>query len=167
VRHWTGSLSPEVTSEQQAREVAQRCTELRWSAGAGQFRHQRRRARLGRTARATLGDEKLSCLGYSYRTELGATYAPQAFPQNVRAMVLDGAIDPELTAAEFRLSQFTGFQKAFTAMATTCASAPGARWVPTQLGRPKRSRPSCAPCGTTPRPPLTVAVSPTTTLSSA
>ena len=52
----------------------------------------------------------MSYLGYSYGTELGAMYA-EAFPQNVRAIALDGAIDPDLTAAEFRLSQYTAFQK--------------------------------------------------------
>ena len=43
--------------------------------------------------RAAVGDQKLTYLGYSYGTLLGATYA-QLFPQNVRALVLDGAVDP-------------------------------------------------------------------------
>ena len=45
--------------------------------------------------RRDLGDAKLNYLGFSYGTLLGATYA-NLFPQNVRAMVLDGAIDPAL-----------------------------------------------------------------------
>ena len=44
--------------------------------------------------RQSLGDQKLSYLGYSYGTVLGSTYA-QLFPNNVRAMVLDGAVDPD------------------------------------------------------------------------
>ena len=44
--------------------------------------------------RAAVGDEKLTYLGYSYGTLLGATYA-QLFPQRVRALVLDGAVDPQ------------------------------------------------------------------------
>ena len=43
--------------------------------------------------RAVLGDEKLNYLGYSYGTRLGSAYA-EKFPGNMRAMVLDGAIDP-------------------------------------------------------------------------
>ena len=43
--------------------------------------------------RTDLGDAKLTYLGFSYGTLLGATYA-NLFPQNVRAMVLDGALDP-------------------------------------------------------------------------
>ena len=43
--------------------------------------------------RAALGDEKLTYLGYSYGTRIGSAYA-EAFPQQVRALVLDGALDP-------------------------------------------------------------------------
>lgn len=43
--------------------------------------------------RAAVGDDKLTYLGYSYGTLLGATYA-QLYPQRVRALVLDGAVDP-------------------------------------------------------------------------
>ena len=43
--------------------------------------------------RAALGDSKLSFLGYSYGTYLGAVYA-QLFPDRAGRMVLDSAIDP-------------------------------------------------------------------------
>ncbi|MEV5837202.1 alpha/beta hydrolase [Nocardia sp. NPDC052112] len=43
--------------------------------------------------RAVLGDERLTYLGASYGTLLGATYA-NLFPDRVRAMVLDGNVDP-------------------------------------------------------------------------
>src|SRR5438067_454712 len=43
--------------------------------------------------RSVLGDRKLTYLGYSYGTRIGSAYA-EAFPQNVRALVLDGAVDP-------------------------------------------------------------------------
>jgi pimeloyl-ACP methyl ester carboxylesterase len=49
------------------------------------------------TIRAAVGDDKLTYLGYSYGTRIGGAYAEQ-FPQNVRAMVLDGAIDPFIEA---------------------------------------------------------------------
>jgi pimeloyl-ACP methyl ester carboxylesterase len=45
--------------------------------------------------RAALGDSGLTYLGFSYGTLLGATYAG-LFPSHVRAMVLDGALDPAL-----------------------------------------------------------------------
>ena len=43
--------------------------------------------------RAALGDAKLTYLGKSYGTYLGTWYA-QLFPSHVRALVLDGAVDP-------------------------------------------------------------------------
>jgi pimeloyl-ACP methyl ester carboxylesterase len=42
--------------------------------------------------RLALGDEPLNYLGLSYGTQLGATYA-QLFPDAIRVMVLDGALD--------------------------------------------------------------------------
>ncbi|GAB3929778.1 alpha/beta hydrolase [Kribbella albertanoniae] len=44
--------------------------------------------------RQAVGDEKLSYIGYSYGTYLGATYA-KLFPNNVRALALDGTLLPE------------------------------------------------------------------------
>lgn len=46
--------------------------------------------------RKALGDEQLSYLGYSYGTRLGTQYA-RTFPDRVRAMVLDGTVDPSGT----------------------------------------------------------------------
>lgn len=73
--------------------------------------------------RAVLGDEKLNFFGQSYGSRLGAVYA-ETFPQNVRAMVLDGAVDPTTGTAERRLVQFEGFQNAFENMAAFCAQSP-------------------------------------------
>ncbi|MEQ1872984.1 MAG: alpha/beta fold hydrolase [Ilumatobacteraceae bacterium] len=44
--------------------------------------------------RKALGDEQLTYVGFSYGTALGAVYA-DLFPNSVRALVLDGSIDPE------------------------------------------------------------------------
>ena len=44
--------------------------------------------------RAAVGDDKISYLGYSYGSALGAVYADM-FPDHIRAMVLDGAVDPD------------------------------------------------------------------------
>ena len=49
--------------------------------------------------RAALGDEKLSYLGASYGTYLGAVYAG-LFPDRVGRLVLDGALDPSLDGIE-------------------------------------------------------------------
>jgi pimeloyl-ACP methyl ester carboxylesterase len=43
--------------------------------------------------RRAVGDDKLSYVGYSYGTYLGATYA-NLFPNKVRALVVDGVLDP-------------------------------------------------------------------------
>ncbi|MFF8963016.1 alpha/beta hydrolase [Streptomyces globisporus] len=69
--------------------------------------------------RSALGGGKLNFLGQSYGTRIGALYA-QKYPQQVRAMVLDGAVDPHL-GGERRLSQYAGFQSAFDRMAAACA----------------------------------------------
>ena len=43
--------------------------------------------------RKAIGDEQLTYLGFSYGTALGAVYADM-FPESVRALVLDGSVDP-------------------------------------------------------------------------
>ncbi len=70
--------------------------------------------------RAALGDVQLSYLGYSYGTRIGYTYA-EAFPARVRAMVLDGAVDPEQDALESTLAQMEGFGTAFGEFTDWCA----------------------------------------------
>lgn len=75
------------------------------------------------TIREALGDSKLTFLGYSYGTRIGAAYA-EDFPQNVRAMILDGAIDPNADPVESDLRQAKGFQDAFNDYAKDCAKSP-------------------------------------------
>ncbi|MCV7195859.1 alpha/beta hydrolase [Mycobacterium angelicum] len=72
------------------------------------------------TIRAALGDEKLTYLGYSYGTRIGSAYA-EAFPKRVRAMILDGAVDPNADPIEADLRQAKGFQDAFNDYAADCA----------------------------------------------
>jgi pimeloyl-ACP methyl ester carboxylesterase len=69
--------------------------------------------------RSALGDKKLTYLGYSYGTRIGSTYA-QTFPKNVRALVLDGALDPTQDAVEELIDQGEGFQKAFDDFVDWC-----------------------------------------------
>lgn len=71
--------------------------------------------------RSVLGDAQLSYLGFSYGTRLGSTYA-ETFPDNVRAMVLDGAIDPEQDPVQETVLQAAGFQQAFDDFAADCTA---------------------------------------------
>ena len=72
--------------------------------------------------RAALGDAKLTYLGSSYGTRVGSEYA-EAYPQNVRAMVLDGAVDPNADPIEATVRQTAGFQRAFNDYAADCAKS--------------------------------------------
>src|SRR5262249_19130585 len=71
--------------------------------------------------RSVLGDPKLTYLGYSYGTRIGTAYA-QSFANNVRAMVLDGALDPSQNPVDELVKQTGAFQHAFEAYARHCAS---------------------------------------------
>jgi pimeloyl-ACP methyl ester carboxylesterase len=59
--------------------------------------------------RAALGDAKLTYYGASYGTYLGAKYA-QLFPTRIRAMVLDGALDPAESGTASNQVQAEGFE---------------------------------------------------------
>jgi pimeloyl-ACP methyl ester carboxylesterase len=69
--------------------------------------------------RALLGDRKLNYVGKSYGTFLGSTYAG-LFPKNVGRLVLDGAMDPSISAEESSRAQGGGFELAFSAFAKDC-----------------------------------------------
>ena len=71
--------------------------------------------------RGVLGEEKLTYLGKSYGTYLGATYA-DLFPAQVGRFVLDGVVAPDLTAEEINLGQAKGFELATTAWAGYCVA---------------------------------------------
>jgi pimeloyl-ACP methyl ester carboxylesterase len=72
--------------------------------------------------RAALGESKLTYLGKSYGTYLGAWYA-QLFPRRVRALVLDGAVDPDTPSLQADTVQAEGFQVAFGAFASWCLAS--------------------------------------------
>ncbi|WP_156725598.1 alpha/beta hydrolase [Streptomyces apocyni] len=71
--------------------------------------------------RAALGDKKLQYVGASYGTFLGATYA-ELFPQRTGRLVLDGAMDPSLSALQLNLDQTAGFETAFQSFAKDCVA---------------------------------------------
>jgi len=72
--------------------------------------------------RERLGDPKLTYVGFSYGTYLGSLYAAQ-FPDRVRAMVLDGAVDPTIDARASTLLQARGFETSLDRFLAWCADA--------------------------------------------
>ncbi|MEV7829063.1 alpha/beta fold hydrolase [Streptomyces subrutilus] len=75
-----------------ARTVADKCRER--SGDLIPHITTRNTARDMDTIRAVLGERKLSYVGYSYGTYLGAVYA-QMFPQRTDRFVLDSGVDPQ------------------------------------------------------------------------
>lgn len=80
--------------------------------------------------RAVLGERQLTFLGLSYGTYLGAWYA-RLFPGNVRAMILDGAVDPQLDAVTLDDAQAAGFEQDLLDFLSWCGKGHG---CPSQLG---------------------------------
>ena len=70
--------------------------------------------------RVAVGDERLTYLGYSYGTTIGAGYLDR-FPDRVRAMVLDSPIPASLTWDEVLTGQAVGFERALSAFLADCA----------------------------------------------
>jgi pimeloyl-ACP methyl ester carboxylesterase len=72
--------------------------------------------------RAAIGDTKLTYIGASYGTFLGAIYA-QLFPTHIRALVLDGALDPAASAGELDSVQAQGFEVALASYIASCVTS--------------------------------------------
>jgi pimeloyl-ACP methyl ester carboxylesterase len=86
-----------------ARDLAERCG--RRAADVLPYVSTRNTARDMDLIRGLLGERKLSYLGYSYGTYLGAVYA-EMFPHRAGRMVLDGPVDPDTYSP--RLLQASG-----------------------------------------------------------
>ena len=71
--------------------------------------------------RLALGEDKISYLGFSYGSELGATWTT-LFPDTVRAAVLDGAVDPDSNSTDEGKSQAKGFEQQLTAFLEQCSA---------------------------------------------
>ncbi|CAN5660094.1 alpha/beta hydrolase [soil metagenome] len=71
--------------------------------------------------REALGEPKISYFGFSYGSELGATWAT-LFPETVRAAVLDGAADPNADFVESGLQQAEGFEGSITTFLAQCSA---------------------------------------------
>jgi pimeloyl-ACP methyl ester carboxylesterase len=75
--------------------------------------------------RQAVGDQRLTYLGYSYGSYLGQVYA-NLFPNRVRAMVLDGVLDPETWSDQSprQLAESAyGGEQTLDAFAESCAAA--------------------------------------------
>jgi pimeloyl-ACP methyl ester carboxylesterase len=72
--------------------------------------------------RSALGDRKLTYYGASYGTYLGAKYA-QLFPTHIRALVLDGALNPAESLEQGNLVQAKGFQTDLDDMLAACVKS--------------------------------------------
>jgi pimeloyl-ACP methyl ester carboxylesterase len=79
--------------------------------------------------RADVGDPKLTYIGFSYGTLLGATYA-RLFPGRVRAMVLDGAVDPSLSPIANIEAQSVAFESVMSDALKACDTQPSCPWKP-------------------------------------
>ena len=75
------------------------------------------------TLRQALGEETISYLGFSYGSELGATWAT-LFPDTVRAAALDGAADPTADFVSDGLQQIAGFEASLTTFLARCSADP-------------------------------------------
>ncbi len=73
--------------------------------------------------RRSLGEETISYFGFSYGSELGATWAT-LYPDTVRAAVLDSASAPNADGAEQAVEDAVALERVFTAFLNDCADDP-------------------------------------------
>jgi pimeloyl-ACP methyl ester carboxylesterase len=72
--------------------------------------------------RAALGDDKLTYLGFSYGTSIGSRYAAR-FPTHIRAMALDGDIDPSLSLMDLTTQQADSLERNYQEFIRLCKAA--------------------------------------------
>jgi pimeloyl-ACP methyl ester carboxylesterase len=70
--------------------------------------------------RLALGEEKVSFFGFSYGSELGTTWATM-FPETVRAIVVDGAVDPAASSIQEGMAQAKGFEGQLATFLKQCS----------------------------------------------
>ncbi|WP_198418699.1 alpha/beta fold hydrolase [Cryobacterium lactosi] len=108
-------------TEESTRAIVEKCAE--GSGGEDMLAHLGTRdvARDMDVLRSALGDDKLTYAGLSYGSRLGTVYA-EMFPDKVRALVLDGAVDPLQDTQGRQLQQAAGIQAAFDRFSEFCAT---------------------------------------------
>ena len=78
--------------------------------------------------RAAMGDSKLTYLGFSYGTFIGQWYA-HLFPTHVRALSLDGVLDPTVSAQDSLFNQVIGFEQNLQAFIADCKVRPSCAYA--------------------------------------
>ena len=73
--------------------------------------------------RRALGEPQVSFVGLSYGTLIGLLWA-EAYPTSVRAMVLDGVVDPSVQGGAASAGQVEGIEASVRAMDDACATDP-------------------------------------------
>src|SRR5256886_5225225 len=71
--------------------------------------------------RIAVGDSHLTDLGFSYGTYIGQ-WSAHLFPTHVRALSLDGVVDPAVSANDSLLGQVVGFEENLKAFLADCRS---------------------------------------------
>jgi pimeloyl-ACP methyl ester carboxylesterase len=71
--------------------------------------------------RVALGDDKLNYLGFSYGSVLGTRYAA-LFPTHIRAMALDGDVDPAINVLDQDAQQADAFQRNYQEFLARCTA---------------------------------------------
>jgi pimeloyl-ACP methyl ester carboxylesterase len=77
--------------------------------------------------RQAVGDDKITYLGFSYGTLIGSMYADR-YPDHIRAMVLDGALDPSLSEVQLRTGQAKAFEAELGRFLKSCAKRASCRF---------------------------------------
>lgn len=72
--------------------------------------------------RRAVGDDRLTFVGFSYGTAIGQAYA-RLFPDRVRALVLDGVVDPRDRLAQLLANQTTAIEAAWATVNASCTPA--------------------------------------------
>ncbi len=116
-------ITPETDAERQVRidlaeDFAKSCVE----ENDGYYEHvgTNNSAHDMEALRLALGEEQISYFGFSYGSELGATWAT-LFPESVRAAVFDGAADPTADLDEGGLQQLAGFEASLSSFLADCS----------------------------------------------
>jgi len=119
----TSDITPDTPAEHQqivdlAKEFAGDCVKKNPMMG---FTGTNNSARDMDRIRAALGEDRISYFGFSYGSELGATWVT-LFPHTVRAAVLDGAVDPTADLIDSNLQQSAGFEHSLTTFLAKCSA---------------------------------------------
>ncbi len=124
--HAGTDVTPDDDAERQqlieiAEDFAQRCTAA--NENILQFVGTNDSARDIDTIRRALGEDEVSYMGFSYGSELGATWAT-LFPETVRAAVLDSAPSPTSVRTERLLERAAGFEATLATFLAECSANP-------------------------------------------